>query len=64
MLRYKALRLKYPFIDRGTALRGLPYNLTLAWSIMPKVCRVWMCCGRGWPGPGAGGRVCQGAPCC
>jgi signal peptidase complex subunit 3 len=44
LLRVRApLRLKYPFIDRGNDLRGLAYNLTLAWNIMPKVrrCAAW-----------------------
>lgn len=36
-LQVKNLRLKYPFIDRGNNLRGLPYNITVAWNIMPKV---------------------------
>jgi hypothetical protein len=28
---------EYPFVDQGAYLRGRPVNLTLTWSIMPKV---------------------------
>lgn len=31
------MRLKYPFIDQGQNLRGLPYNITVCWDVMPKV---------------------------
>uniref|UniRef100_A0A7N0REN8 Signal peptidase complex subunit 3 n=1 Tax=Kalanchoe fedtschenkoi TaxID=63787 RepID=A0A7N0REN8_KALFE len=27
---------KYQFIDQGTNLRGIPFNLTLHWHVMPK----------------------------
>jgi signal peptidase complex subunit 3 len=41
-LRVKALRLKYPFIDRGRALRGRAFNVTVVWDVMPKVGRLAM----------------------
>lgn len=39
-LKIRSLRLKYPFIDRGTNLRGLQYNITVSWDVMPKVGRL------------------------
>jgi signal peptidase complex subunit 3 len=36
-LKVKSMRLKYPFIDQGKNLRGLQYNITVCWDVMPKV---------------------------
>lgn len=41
-LKVKSLRLKYQFVDRGNNLRGLPYNITVAWDVMPKVGRLFI----------------------
>ena len=41
-LKIKSLRLKYPFIDRGQNLRGLSYNITVSWDVMPKVGRLFI----------------------
>jgi hypothetical protein len=41
-LKVRSMRLKYPFIDRGMHLRGLPYNITVAWDNMPKVGRLFI----------------------
>lgn len=41
-LKVKSMRLKYPFIDQGNNLRGLPYNITVAWDVMPKVGRLFI----------------------
>lgn len=41
-LKVKSMRLKYQFIDRGNHLRGLPYNITVAWDVMPKVGRLFI----------------------
>lgn len=41
-LKIKSLRLKYPFIDQGKNLRGLQYNITVAWDVMPKVGRLFI----------------------
>ena len=39
MISIPELREPYPFAiaDQGFGLRGLPYNLTVAWNIMPYV---------------------------
>eukprot|EP00877_Chromochloris_zofingiensis_P010692 jgi/Chrzof1/5877/Cz16g19030.t1 len=37
VLKIKALRTKYAFLDQGNNLRGMPLNLTVAWNVMPKV---------------------------
>jgi signal peptidase complex subunit 3 len=41
-LKVRSMRLKYPFIDQGKNLRGLPYNITVAWDVMPKVGRLFI----------------------
>ena len=37
LIKLKGHKTKYAFIDQGKNLRGRDVNLTLVWSVMPKV---------------------------
>lgn len=42
VINLKALRQEYAMIDQGKNFRGMPFNLTLTWDVMPKVGYLYM----------------------
>lgn len=60
VIKLRGHKTKYAFIEQGRNLRGRDVNLTLAWSIMPRVGE----CVCGWVAGGEGGCFQLPGACC